>query len=273
MAPRPWRNQKARKRSGRGETGPQRVIDLHFHCLPGIDDGPEDWEGAVALCRAAAVDGITSLIATPHVLRAPWVNEDAAVRDQLILKLNTLLGGRPSILAGCEYFFSADAVDLWEKGRAGPLIGLNRSRYLLMELPHGPLPPTLHGILHELALIKVVPVLAHPERNRAFAEDPGALKELVSRGAVVQITAASLLGLFGDGPLAASEEFLRSGLVHLVASDAHSVAYRPPRLSAARERVRKVWGDEVEMGIFEANPRAVLSSDPLPWSGFSPRAA
>ena len=69
------------------------MIDLHFHCLPDVDDGPEDWDQAVALCRAAAAEGTTILIATPHVLRDPWLNDDPAVRDRLILRLNALLEG------------------------------------------------------------------------------------------------------------------------------------------------------------------------------------
>ena len=95
------------------------MIETHFHCLPEIDDGPEDWDEAVALCRAAAAEGTTTLIATPHVLRDPWLNEDPAVRDRLILKLNALLEGKPSVLAGCEYYFSADAVELVERGSGG----------------------------------------------------------------------------------------------------------------------------------------------------------
>ena len=40
---------------------------------------------------------------------------------------------------------------------------------------------------------------------------------------------------------------------------------RPPRMAAARERVRKVWGAEVEEGLFVANPRALLAGEELPW--------
>jgi len=43
------------------------VIDLHSHVLPGLDDGAEDLDEAVAMCRAAAEDGIEVLAATPHV--------------------------------------------------------------------------------------------------------------------------------------------------------------------------------------------------------------
>lgn len=242
------------------------MIDVHFHCLPGIDDGPEDWDRAVALCRAAAAEGTRTLVATPHVLRESWLNEDPSVRDQLVLKLNTLLGGRPSVLAGCEYAYSSDAVELLERGPAGPLTTLNRGRYLLLEFLPGPLPASTDAVLHELALMDVVPVVAHPERNRRFSSNPDRLARLVARGALVQITAGSLLGDFGYGPYEACEEFFRRGLVHLLASDAHSVARRPPRLSAARERVRRDWGSDTEVGLFEANPAALLRSEPLPWS-------
>lgn len=241
------------------------MIDLHFHCLPGIDDGPRDWDESVALCQAAAAEGTRTIVATPHVLRDGWLNEDPAVRDQLVMKLNTLLGGTPAVLAGCEFAFSSDAVELLERGTSGPLTMLNRGRYLLVEFLPGTLPPSTDAVLHELALLDVTPVVAHPERNRRFAHDPTLLARIVARGAVVQITAGSLLGDFGDGPFEACQEFFRRGLIHLVASDAHSVGRRPPRLEAARRRVRDDWGEDAERGLFEANPRAVIASKPLPW--------
>jgi protein-tyrosine phosphatase len=119
----------------------------------------------------------------------------------------------------------------------------------------------------------ITPVVAHPERNRRFSGDPSRLERLVERGALVQITAGSLLGDFGDRPYEACQEFFRRGLVHLIASDAHSVDRRPPRLSAARQRVRKDWGSEAEAGLFEENPKALLRSEPLPWRGRAPQNA
>lgn len=242
------------------------MIDLHFHCLPGIDDGPSSWDEALALCRAAGAQGTTTIVATPHILRNGWVNDDPGVRDQLILKLNTMLTGSPSVLAGCEYFLSSDAVELVELGKRGPLTFLNRTRYLLLEFPPGDMLAKAEAIFHELRLMGVTPVIAHPERSRLFARAPEKLENMVDRGALVQITAGSLLGDFGDVPLLASEEFLHRGLVHLIASDAHSLDRRPPRLAAARERIRADWGAEVEEGIFDLNARALLRSETIPWT-------
>ena len=241
------------------------MIELHFHCLPGIDDGPSNWDEAVALCRAAAADGATAIVATPHVLRSPWINDEARKRDELVSRLNDLLEGKPAVLAGCEYFFSSDALELWERGSAGPLTGLNRSSALLVEFPADFDRKTVESAFHEFSILGVTPVIAHPERNPIFVEDLDWLGALISRGARVQITAASVAGDFGSRAMSVCDRMLKRGLVHLVASDAHSLAARPPRLSAARERIRRQWGEEVERGIFEDNPRAVIESRPLPW--------
>ena len=242
------------------------MIELHFHCLPGLDDGPSDWDEAVALCRAAAREGTTRIVATPHVLRGDWVNEDVGVRDELLLRLNELLDGRPTVLPGCEYFFSTEAMALLDHGEAGPLTGLNRSRYLLVELPGEALPASAEAVFHEFRIAGVTPVIAHPERHAIFRREPDRLERLVARGALCQVTAGSLLGDFGERAAQACEEFFGRGLVHFVASDAHNLDGRPPRLAAAREHVRRRWGAEVESGLFEANPEALILSEPIPWS-------
>ena len=48
-----------------------RVIDLHSHLLPGLDDGPADVAGSVALAAEVAATGVRTLAATPH-LRADF---------------------------------------------------------------------------------------------------------------------------------------------------------------------------------------------------------
>ena len=69
------------------------MIDIHFHALPGIDDGPRSMAEAIALCRRAAAEGTTRIVATPHVLREPWLNEEPGPRAALLAELNLALGG------------------------------------------------------------------------------------------------------------------------------------------------------------------------------------
>lgn len=237
------------------------MIDLHFHCLPGIDDGPADWDEAVALCRAAEADGVTTIVATPHVLRDQWLNDDAAPRDQLVVKLNALLGGSPAILPGCEYFFSSDALELWEQGSAGPLTGLNRSNYLLVEFPAIRIPEHAESVLYELVVAGVRPVIAHPERNLVFAAQPERLERFVEMGALCQVTASSVGGSFGRAAQVAADEFFQRGLIHVIASDSHSLDRRPPAMSRARETVSRRWGRDAEAILFDVAPTAIVGNE------------
>src|SRR3954471_4136430 len=41
--------------------------DIHFHLLPGVDDGPSSMDESVALAAAAVADGTSVVVATPHV--------------------------------------------------------------------------------------------------------------------------------------------------------------------------------------------------------------
>lgn len=239
------------------------MIDLHFHCLPGIDDGPAEWDDAVALCRRAGDEGTTHIVATPHVLRDYWINDDTNARDELLLKLNDLVGGSPAVLPGCEYYFSSDAIELWERGTHGPLYGLNRSRYLLVELPATTIPRDAEHVLYEFRFAGIVPVIAHPERNLVFAKDPDLLAQFVEAGALTQITAASILNEFGRAALAATDDFFERNLIHIVASDAHNLDRRPPRLAAAYERASEVWGTEAAKRIFETNPARIIANEEI----------
>ena len=177
----------------------------------------------------------------------------------MVAKLNSLLGGDPLILSGCEYYFSSDALELWEQGDDGPLTGLNDSDYLLVEFPATRIPEQAEGVIYELALAGVKPVIAHPERNLVFATRPDRLQRFVEIGAITQVTASSITGDFGRAAYAAVFDLFRRGLIHMVASDSHSISKRPPRMSAAREIVRQSWGPDAEQSLFEAFQRTIVA--------------
>ncbi len=178
-------------------------------------------------------------------------------------ELNLRLGGSPTVLEGCEYFFSDDALALVESEEESPLTHLNGSRYLLVEFPGGFLSPNVESVFHEMLVLGTVPVVAHPERNRVFVEEPERLARLVEIGALVQVTAGSLVGDFGRPVRNAVHEIVRRGLAHVVASDAHSLDRRRPRQAAARELVRREYGAEIEDLLFARNPEAIVRGDAL----------
>ena len=239
------------------------MIETHFHCLPGLDDGPTAWESAVQLCRAAEADGVDTIVATPHVLREPWINDDPESIRRLVHELNERVGGNPRILVGCEVFYCADLPDLMNEP-GGPVISLNDGPHVLIEFPAGTVPPSAEGAFHELVVAGFVPVIAHPERNVVFHADPDRLKRFVDLGAKTQVTAGSFEGEFGRRAKAAADLLVDLDLVTLISSDAHSLDRRPPRLTAARRIVTQKWGEQAAIRLFDLGPGELVLPRSVP---------
>ena len=241
------------------------MLDLHCHILPELDDGPSVVDESVKMCVQAAKDGITDIVATPHVFDGRHeVSLDR--RDFYLDKFNACLQKRGLPLRlhpGAEVRL---VPDLDEHLRASRSLCINRSRYILIELPQT-LPSSLDHELYTLQLQGFVPLIAHPERHGCIQNNPDYLLHLVSSGVLTQITAQSLLGHFGDDCRYCAELLVQNRTAHIVASDAHSPDKRPPLLSAARSRIEQIAGADEARAMFVDRPRAILRNrlvDTLP---------
>ena len=239
------------------------MIDIHHHCLPGVDDGPREIAESAQMCAMAADEGIDTIVVTPHVLRGRWPRLPIAELQSRLDALRDAVGEKPRLLLGSEYFFAHDMIEVLRAGES--IVPLAGSRYVLLELPANSVPPLLEQPLYRAQLEGWIPVIAHPERNIVFQRHPEMLASLVTHGARVQVTATSLTGLFGRAARAAAEAFLRRRLVHFVATDAHDLARRPPQMRDARAALEHVVGADVARALLVDNPRAVVENSALPW--------
>src|SRR4030095_8718974 len=120
--------------------------------------------------------------------------------------------------------------------------------------------------IFQLNLNGITPVLAHPERIAFFTADIKRLETLVRLGCLTQVTAASILGGFGDRAKDYAFRMLERGLTHIISSDAHDTVYRPPVLSKARDAAAEVVGAERAMALVSEVPRAVCDGrEGEPW--------
>ena len=239
------------------------MIDIHHHCLPGVDDGPRELSEAAEMCAAAAAEGIETIVATPHVLRGRWPSFSRRELETRIAELRARVGDTPRLLLGSEYFFSHDMADVMREGTAvHPLAG---GKYVLLELPANSVPPMLHQPLYRAQLDGWLPIVAHPERNTVFQANPDLLAALIGHGLRVQVTAGSLTGAFGSHARIAAETFLRRNLVHFIATDAHNMDKRPPRVREAIDELKTIAGEAVAAALTVENPRAVIENRALPY--------
>ena len=105
---------------------------------------------------------------------------------------------------------------------------------------------------------QVMPMFAHPERNRELLAQPDKLNPFLRAGCLTQITAGSLTGKFGPGSRAFAENLLQAGRVTLLATDCHNLAYRPPELSAGRDAAAALIGEAAAQRLVEDNPQRIV---------------
>jgi protein-tyrosine phosphatase len=238
-------------------------VDIHCHLLPGLDDGPAVAEEALAMAEMAVADGTGTIVATTHQL-GNFAKNSAAMIRAAAARFQQLLDQRRvplRVLPGADVRIEPDLV---RKIRSDEVLTLgDRRRFVLLELPHDVYLP-LDRLLGELKSAGLVGVLSHPERNRGILNQPGVLRPLVERGCLLQVTGASLTGLFGTAIQTFSEALLEQGLVHFVSTDAHGTKGRPPLLKAAFERVAELAGRETAVDLCCRHPASVVGGGAVP---------
>jgi protein-tyrosine phosphatase len=213
-------------------------VELHFHLLPGVDDGPADLAGSLELAREAVADGTGLITCTPHARDTDLTEVPERTRE-----LQAALAD-----AGVELEIRAGVELAWDDvARTGDATlqtlahGPADRRWLLLEAP---LPGT--GELHEFedAARELRDrgfglLIGHPERSPAVTSTPGAIDGLLSAGDMLQLNASSLTGYHGAVPRTFGLDLARSGRASVIASDAHAPIARGPALGAAVEVLRR----------------------------------
>jgi protein-tyrosine phosphatase len=237
------------------------VIDLHTHILPDVDDGVRTEDEAVDFARIAAADGVRVIVATPHCREGFFVNERESVIGNVARLRERLRREEVAIdlRPGAEVHLAPDLVERVRDGRAPTLD--DNGVTLLLELSLSQYPVELERLLFQLKLARIEVLLAHPERIRYFQDDITRYESLVRMGAFGQLTTGSVLGQFGSRAQEFGETLLQRGLVHVLASDAHGVEKRTPRLSSAREIVAERVGARYAAFMVDQAPAALLRGE------------
>jgi protein-tyrosine phosphatase len=233
------------------------MIDLHCHLLPGIDDGAVDLDDSLAMARTAVADGITVTACTPHIFPGLYENKGPEIR-QAIAGLQARLdeAGIPlRLVTGADVQL---AVDLPAGLKSGRILSLNDSRYFLFEPPHHTAPPRLEETVFNIMAAGWQPVVTHPERLHWIENHYDVMCKLAHAGAWMQLTAGSVTGRFGRRAKYWSDRMLDEGLVHILATDAHNMRNRSPRMAEARDLVAQRLGEQAATDMVLTRPQGIL---------------
>jgi protein-tyrosine phosphatase len=203
--------------------------ELHFHLLPGVDDGPRTVDESLTLARMAVQDGTGTVVCTPHAREV-----DVRTVPERVEHLRAVLRGAGiplELVAGVELaqddIARLDAAEL-EIAAHGPA----GRRWVLLEAPLFLEAPGLLEAANEVTDRGYGLLIGHPERCAELMAPGGGLDELLEAGVRLQVNGSSLLGRHGEQAREWALELARADRISVIASDAHRPT-RGPILTAA----------------------------------------
>lgn len=236
------------------------MFDLHNHLLPGIDDGAPDLDTALSLARLAVADGISHLVCTPHIHPGRYDNTLASIQAALAGFALALKQARIplQVCAAAEVRFGLELMESLAQGTLPFLGEWQGKKVVLLEFPHSEIPFAAERLTQWLLQRNVIPMIAHPERNKGLMRSPSKLKPFLQQGCLLQVTAGSVSGRFGPAAQELAHALLEQGVVTVLASDAHNEQYRPPLLSEGLEHAARLIGAAQAERLVRQNAREIV---------------
>ena len=238
-----------------------KILDIHTHILPGVDDGAKDMQEALALARQARENNTRGIVLTPHY-RAPHKMDADLLYKRFCLFRKALHKELPqmSVYLGCEIRYQSGIPEMIREHR---LLPMYHSRYILLEFPSTAFSTHILSALRECIAAGIVPIVAHAERCDAFHHDPALTEQVLTLGGLLQLNADSVMGKVSHRNKKFCHKVLEAKQVHFIASDAHDSIRRPPLLRDCYTHVSEKYGEEYAQKLFWDNPQAMVKNEEI----------
>ncbi len=220
------------------------MIDIHSHILPNVDDGAQSFDDALEMLRIAAQDGVIRQVLTPHIQINRFDNnlQQLTKLFNLFCKIVATENINIKLHLAAEVRITPDIMTMVENNSLPWLGTWDEQKCFLLELPTNEIPAGSINLIHWLRSKQIMPIIVHPERNKAFQKTPDKLQTFIDAGCLLQITSSSISGGFGRQAKKLAIELLNDDKVDLIASDCHNLKYRPPNLSDGINAAGKLIG-------------------------------
>lgn len=213
------------------------MIDFHSHILPGVDDGPETLEESLTMLRDSFLQGTDLMVSTSHFYGGDeypgeFLKRRNAAARQLMDAILFSAEVYPRVVLGAEVLFFPGISEAEEI----KLLQIGNSRSILIEPPMVPWTEDMLDEIQQLGRnFDLIPIIAHVDRYMNMLQDPSLIDRVLQRNPVVQVNGSYFLN-----PKTQKVAFanLKAGKIHLIGSDCHNLASRPPNLGSVRKLVR-----------------------------------
>ena len=236
------------------------MIDVHSHILPSVDDGAKDIAETFKILEEACDAGFSDIFATSHYIEGEYEfnKTDREFIIEALMQKIAEEGLDIKLHIGAEGYISNDLPKLIEAGEV-PTMG--NSRYVLFELPLRAKVMYTSEVINKLINMKLIPIIAHPERYEVVQDDPNLAIEWVEDGALLQSNFASIIGRYGTKAKETLYKLLEANAVHFLGTDNHRAGSIYTRMDDIKREFRKRIGKDKFYELSETNPRCILNNE------------
>ncbi len=209
------------------KTEDYKMVDMHCHILPGVDDGSQDVDESLEMLRIAEKSGIEKMILTPHYKESHHNASIETLRSRLDeLKVRASQENINVKLAlGNEVMYFSDFQERYEQGK---ILTLNGTDRLLIEFHPQDEYSYVRNAVDEVLGAGFTPVLAHVERFNCMVAEYDRASELRDMGCEIQMNAADYMGAIGPKIRKYLMALLDDGAIDYLGTDAHDSKKRIP---------------------------------------------
>jgi len=216
--------------------------DIHQHVLYGLDDGPDKAEKMHDMLRRDAQEGITRLLATPHVTPGVYRFDTDLYYERLEEARRFIAQENLGIelLEGAEILYTEQTGRFLQEKRVPTLAGTDR---VLVEFSPDIQYAKLYEAIDRLTCCGYVPVIAHVERYECLTHKLSRAFELKNDfDALFQMNCQTAIRCEGFFKKRFVKQMLKEGMIDALGTDAHNVSSRPARMKEAYEILHSEYG-------------------------------
>ena len=229
------------------------MIDIHNHILPNVDDGSKDLEFSIEMIKKEILDGVESVIVTPHVQS----HVSKVEPQELIPIFNKLKEEVKKRELNIDLYLGAEVLYRSHLTPDYSTISLAGSKYLLVEFSMTIETP-IEDIIYDLSRQGFIPIVAHIERYIYLKfEDYIRIK---NSGAMLQVNCNSILGVDPKVNKKSVMKILKAELAGFVATDAHNMDLRLPNLKETYGYLEKHLSKDYLERIFYSNAKKIITN-------------
>ena len=229
-----------------------KLIDIHTHITPNVDDGSSSIEMSLEMLRSEVAQGVTKVFLTPHSFAFETKRPEDIFEKMRKVQERAEAEGIPlQIYQGCEIYTYRDKMGrILQDLKSSRIPSMNGTRYVMAEFDVYEVDiDDARYCLNSYLEKGWIPIIAHAERycwTFASVENIRILKDM---GCLVQVNYYDLIEEPNHDIRTCAQELLKAELVDMMGSDAHRTNHRPPKLVRGagyiRENCRAEYADDI----------------------------